>query len=118
MERQEKIDAIIEFLDDNHIEIIDTTSIGAVIVNTEQCLDKTENKYEYDELLEKGLTDNDIGSFKKFLEHNTLMMIKTEEISGVSFENCEYDADELYNTKLLSDVEENVEEDENENDQD
>ena len=116
MERQEKIDAIIEFLDDNHIKMIDTTSIGSVIVDAEQSLDRVDNKLEYDELLEKGLTDNDIGSFKKFLEHNTLMMIKTDEISGVSFENCEYDADELYNTKLLSDVEENVEE--NENDQD
>ena len=91
MEREEKIGAIVEFLDENHIKIIDATSIGSVIVDAEQCLDQVDDKYEYDELLEKGLTDEDIESFKKFLEKNTLMMIKTDEISGVSFENSEYD---------------------------
>ena len=107
MDRTEKIDAIIEFLDENHINIIDITSIGAVIVDAEQCLDKAENKYEYDELLEKGLTDNDIESFKKFLEENTLMMIRTDEISGVSFENSEYNYfSELDGTDLWNEVEE------------
>lgn len=110
MDRTEKIDVIVEFLDENHIKIIDTTSIGSVIVNADQSLDKVDNKYEYDELLEKGLTENDIGSFKKFLEHNTLMMIKTDEISGVSFENSEYDIDGLVETNLWNDE---VEEDEN-----
>jgi hypothetical protein len=103
MDRTEKIDIIIEFLDENHIKIIDTTSIGSVIVDADQSLDKVDNKYEYDELLEKGLTENDIGAFKKFLEHNTLMMIKTDEISGVSFENSEYDIDGLIGTDLWND---------------
>lgn len=102
MDRTEKIDAIIEFLDENHIKIIDITSIGAVIVDADQSLDKVDNKYEYDELVEKGLTDDDIESFKKFLEKNTLMMIKIDEISGVSFENSEYNVDELYGTDLWS----------------
>jgi len=102
MDRTEKIDVIVEFLDENHIEIIDTTSIGTVIVDADMSLDKIDNKYEYDELLEKGLTGGDIESFKKFLEKNTLMMIKTDEISGVSFENSEYDIDELYGTDLWS----------------
>lgn len=110
MDRTEKIDAIVEFLDENHIKIIDTTSIGSVIVNADQFLDKVDNKYEYDELLEKGLTENDIGSFKKFLEHNTLMMIRIDEISGVSFENSEYDIDGLVETDLWNDE---VGEDEN-----
>lgn len=110
MDRTEKIDIIIEFLDENHIKIIDTTSIGSVIVNADQSLDKVDNKYEYDELIDKGLTENDIGSFKKFLEHNTLMMIRTDEISGVSFENSEYDTDGLVGTDLWNDE---VEEDEN-----
>ena len=109
MNREEKIDTIVEFLDENHIKIIDTTSIGSVIVDAEQYLDKVDNKYEYDELLEKGLTDGDIESFKKFLEKNTLMMIKNDEISGVSFENSEYDIDELVGTDLWHDE---VEEDE------
>ena len=78
MDRTEKIDVIVEFLDDNRIKIIDTTSIGSVIVNAEQSLDKVDNKYEYDELLEKGLSDDDIESFKKFLGMNTLMMIKAD----------------------------------------
>ena len=104
MDRTEKIDAIIEYLDENNIEIIDTTSIGSVVIGAEQSLNKVDNKYEYDELLEKGFTDNDIESFKKFLEKNTLMMIKIDEISGVSFENSEYDIDGLYETDLWSDV--------------
>ena len=95
MDRTEKIDVIVEFLDDNRIKIIDTTSIGSVIVDAEQSLDKVDNKYEYDELLEKGLSDDDIESFKKFLGRNTLMMIKADEISGVSFENSEYNIDDL-----------------------
>lgn len=103
MDRIEKIDAIVEFLDENHIKIIDTTGIGSVIVDADQCLDKAENKYEYNELLEKGLTENDIESFKKFLEKNTLMMIKIDEISGVSFENAEYYIDGLDETDLWRD---------------
>lgn len=109
MDRTEKIYAIIEFLDENHIDIIDTTGIGSVIVNADQSLDKVNDKYEYDELIDKGLTDSDIESFKKFLEHNSLMMIKTDEISGVSFENSEYDIDGLVETNLWNDE---VEEDE------
>lgn len=103
MDRTGKIDAIVEYLDENHIKIIDTTSIGSVIVDAEQSFDKVDNKYEYDELLEKGFTDHDLESFKKFLEKYTLMLIKTDEISGVSFENSEYDIDGLYETDLWRD---------------
>lgn len=103
MDRIEKIYAITEFLDENNIKVIDTISIGAVIVDAVQCIDKEDNKYEYDELLGKGLTDNDIESFKKFLEKNNLMMIKTDEISGVSFENSEYYIDGLEETDLWND---------------
>ena len=110
MDRVEKIDKIVEFLDDNHVKMIDTTNIGSVIIDAEQSLNKVEDEFEYNELLEKDLTDDDIESFKKFLEKNTLMMIKVDEISGVSFENSEYDADNLYETDLFND---NVEEDEN-----
>ena len=106
MERAEKIDIIVEFFDENHIKIIDTTGIGSVIVDAEQSLDKVDNKYEYDELIEKGLTNSDIESFLKFLEKNTLMMIKIDEISGVSFENSEYDINFLGETDLLEDKEE------------
>jgi hypothetical protein len=103
MDRTEKIGAIVEFFDENHIKIIDTTSIGSIIVDAEQSLDKGDNKLEYEELLEKGLIEDDIESFKKFLEKNTLMMIRTDEISGVSFENAEYYIDGLDETDLWSD---------------
>lgn len=115
MDRTEKIDVIVEFFDENHIKMIDTTGIGSIIVDAEQSLDKINNKFEYEQLLEKGLTEDDIESFKKFLEKNTLMMIKTDEISGVSFENSEYDIDGLGldETDLWSDkVEEDEEKDE------
>lgn len=102
MDRTEKIDSIVEFLDEDHIKIIDITSIGSIVIDAEQCLDKVDNNYEYGELLDKGLTDRDIESFKKFLEKNTLMMIRIDEISGVSFENSEYNIDELYGTDLWS----------------
>jgi len=115
MDRTEKIDAIVEFFDENHIKIIDITSIGSVIVDAEQSLDKVDDKYEYDELLEKGLTDDDIESFKKFLEKNTLMMIKTDNISGVSFENSEFDIDGfLVETDLWSDEVEECEDEKDE----
>lgn len=116
MDRIEKIDVIIEFIDENHIKIIDMASIGSVIVGAEQSLDKIDNKYEYDELLEKGLSESDIESFKKFLEKNTLLMIKTDEISGVSFENSEYCIDGLYEAGLWSDEMEEDEKCEDEKD--
>lgn len=100
MDRIEKIDAIVEFFDENHIKLIDITGIGSIIVDAEQSLDKVGDKSEYDELLEKGLTDNDIEYFKEFLVKNTLMMVKTDEISGVSFENSEYYVEGLYDTGL------------------
>jgi hypothetical protein len=106
MDRVEKIDIIVEFLDDNHIKMIDISNIGSVIIDAEQTLNKVDNEYEYNEILEKGLTDDDIESFKKFLESHTLMMIKIDEISGVSFENSDYDSGNLYDTDLLDDKEE------------
>lgn len=112
MSREDKIDAIVEFLDENHIDIIDTKTIGAIVVDAEQTLNNEDDEYEYNELLEKGLTEDDIESFKKFLEKNNLMMIKTDEISGVSFEHCEYYTEGLEETDLWSDEEEKDNEEE------
>ena len=106
MERQEKIGIIIEFLDDNHIKIIDTTGIGCIVIDAEYSMNREDNREEFDELLEKGLTENEIESFVKFLEKNTLMMIKIDEISGVSFENAEYYIEGLDETDLWSESEE------------
>jgi hypothetical protein len=114
MERLEKISVIIEFLDDNHIKVIDTTNIGAIIVDAEHNLNREDDECEYNELLDNGLTEEDIESFKKFLEENTLMMIKIDEISGVSFENCEYYIEGLDETNLWGEEEkEEKEEDDN-----
>lgn len=115
MDRLEKIDAIVEFLDDNHIKIIDTTSIGAIVIDAELSLNKEDTELEYNELLEKGLTEKDIESFNKFIEKNTLMMIKIDEISGVSFENCEYYIEGMNETDLLTDSEEDEKCEEEEN---
>lgn len=103
MDRSEKIDEILEFLDENRVVIIDTKYIGSVIIDATLTIDKEDDKYEYDELIEKGFTDDDIEDFKRFLDENTLMMIKIDEISGVSFENAEYYIDGLIDTDLWKD---------------
>lgn len=115
MDRIEKIDIMVEFLDENRVNIIDMASIGSVIIDAEQSLNKEDNEYEYNELIEKGLTEDDIESFKKFLEKNNLMMIKTDDISGVSFEHAEYYIDGLCETDLWNDEAEEDEKCEDEN---
>jgi hypothetical protein len=100
MNRNEKLDTLYEFLDEGNFKIIDVTSIGAVIVDAELVLVKEENEDEYNELLEKGLEDSDIYNLKTFLDENNLMIIKNDEITGVSFENAEYYIDGLSDTEL------------------
>lgn len=114
MERLEKIDTILDFLDENHVKIIDATNIGAVMIDAELSLNKEDTELEYNELLEKGLTEKDIESFYKFIEKNTLIMIKVDEISGVSFENCEYYVEGLDETDLWNDEDGEKEEEEDE----
>jgi hypothetical protein len=109
MDRKEKIDALLEFFDENHVKLIDTTCIGSIIVDAEQTLDKVDDRYEYDELIEKGLTYSDIEALKKFLEKNNLMMIKEDDISGVSFEHSEYYIDGIEDTDLWKEEYKNAE---------
>lgn len=89
MNRKEKIDVIIEFLDENHITIIETANIQGLIIDAQVDFNESESAFEHDELIEKGLTDEDLQSFISYLEYNMMMMVKTDEVTGVSFENCE-----------------------------
>ena len=114
MERKEKIDAFIDFLDENHITIIETSTIQGLIIDAQFTIDQDESEDEYNELIEKGLTDEDFESLNEFLESKMLMMIKTDDVNGVSFENCEISSNTFpeFATDLWKDEEENNEEEE------
>jgi len=88
MERTEKIDALVEFFDENHIKMIDTTCIGSVIVDEEQTLHKEDDNLEYNELLDKGLTDDDIESLKKFLEKMIIFQESHLRILNMILTDC------------------------------
>ncbi len=68
LERQKKIDALVEFLDDNHITIIETSTIQGLIIDAQFTINQDESEDEYNELIEKGLTDEDFESLNEFLE--------------------------------------------------
>ncbi len=119
MNRQEKINAVIEFMDENLIKIIETANIQALIIDAQIVIEAgdEENEYEYNELIEKGITDEDLILLNSYLEDHQMMMIKTDDISGVSFDNCELSSDilsdilyESYLWKDDEDTEENEEE--------
>lgn len=101
MERQDKIDAMKEFLEESNISIIEV-DFGKIVLEADFSLNKEENEYEYKELLEKGLTEKHIEEFKKFLESNNLILLEIDKISGVSFENLEWDIDNLEESELWS----------------
>ena len=109
MNRKEKIDAVIEFLDENHIVIIETADIQGLIIDAQFNIDEKESAYDHDELIEKGLTKEDLQSFNSYLEDNMMMMIKIDEVTGVSFDNCELSSDFLYESDLWKDEEEEEE---------
>ena len=113
MNRQEKIDVIIDFLDENGLKIIETSTIQGLIIDAEYCIDEPEAKDEIAELISTGLSLDELELFKTYLNDNQMILIKEDEISGVSFENCEYISDLLHESELLND-EENAEEDEEE----
>ncbi len=114
MERQKKIDALVEFLDDNHITIIETSTIQGLIIDAQFTINQDESEDEYNELIEKGLTDEDFESLNEFLESKMLMMIKIDEVNGVSFENCEISSEALpeFIIDLWKDEEDEEEEEE------
>ncbi len=95
MNRQEKIDVLIEFLDENHITIIETSTIQGLIIDAQFTINQDESEDEYNELIEKGLMNEDFKSLEEFLESKMLMMIKIDDVQGVSFENCEISSEAL-----------------------
>lgn len=116
MNRKEKIDAVIEFMEENMIKIIETANIQALIIDAQFVIDAEDeqNEYEYNELIDKGLIDKDLELLNSYLEDNLMMMIKTDEIQGVSFENCVLSSELLYESVLWEDDKEEDEEEEEE----
>lgn len=111
--REGKIDSLVDFFGENNLIIVDTEDIGSVVVecdvrinNEEDSTDK-DSKYYYDELIDKGLDNKDIEGFNEFLDRHSLIIVKNDNVSGVSFENCMYDLDELYNLDLWKNEETN-----------
>lgn len=105
MERKEKIVAVIEFMEENNIKIIETANIQVLIIDAQFVIDAEDeqNEYEYGELIDKGLTDKDLKLLNSYLEDNLMMMIKTDDVQGVSFENCELSSEMLYESVLWED---------------
>jgi hypothetical protein len=84
MEREDKIEKVIQVLDDNHIEIIDTDILGSVIIDAQAILEK--GKDVYDQLIEEGITKEDIDELIDFLGDQNIL-VEMDNISGVSFED-------------------------------
>ncbi len=112
MNRQEKIEALIEVLDENNIKIIDTSSIQGLIIDAQFTINRDDNEFEYNEMIDKGLTDEDLGIVESFIEASSWMMVKIDDVQGVSFDNVELSLDMLYESDLWKDVEEGEEEEE------
>jgi len=106
MNRKEKIDALIEVLDENGIKIIEVYKIQGLIIDVQFTINRYESEDEYNEFVEKGLTDQDFESLEEFLESKMWMMIRIDDVQGVSFENVELSLDMLYESDLWKDEEE------------
>lgn len=106
MDRTEKIDALVEVLDDNNIKIIETSTIQGLIIDAQFNADEYEDEYEYDELLDKGLVPEDIVSLREFFESAMWMLVKVDEVQGVSFDNVELSIDMLYESDLWKEKDE------------
>ncbi len=110
MNRQEKIEVLIEVLDDNNIKIIETSTIQGLVIDAQFNINQGEGEFEYNELIEKGLIDEDFASLEEFLESNMMMMVKIDDVQGVSFDNVELSLDMLYELNLWKDDEDEEEE--------
>ncbi len=105
--REEKINRLLDYLNENNIKIIEIEKIGEVIIDEE--FNVIQNKeycnFEHIELTEIGLSGSDIDELGRFLDSSGLMMIREDDITGVSFENCEYYLDKLFDSTLWIDEE-------------
>ncbi len=110
MNRQEKIEALIEVLDENNIKIIETSTIQGLIIDAQFTINEDED--EYNGFVEKGLTDEDFKFLEEFFESTMWMMIKIDDVQGVSFDNVELSLDMLYESDLWKDEEDSDEEEE------
>ncbi len=99
MDREEKIGSLIECLQEHNIKIIDTKNIQGLIIDAEVDKDTLKESLN-DEGEDKGINDEDLDGLFKFLDGSGLVLVDIYNVSGVSFENCEYYVDSLYESNL------------------
>lgn len=95
--RVRKIQKLIQFLNDNDILMVEQSRIGDVgITNI------VKEEFVHDSLIiESGFTKDDIINVTEFFKKARIILISTDDICGVSFENCLLNVDELYVSNML-----------------
>lgn len=94
--RLRKIRKLIQFLDDNDILMVEQSHIGDVRPST------VKEEFIHDGLIiESGFTKDDVNSVMEFLKRARVILISTNDICGVSFENCLLNEDELFISNML-----------------
>ena len=105
MERIEKINTLINYFDDVHYKIIETMNIQGLIIDVEvpeENLRADLTGGDYGE----PLTDKDVDELVDFLEGKHYIIVSIDDVSGVSFDNCEVSNDVLEVTDLWKEDEE------------
>lgn len=98
MKREKKIDAMLEFFDSAGIILVDSQLLFEVVI-TES---KVQDAYIHDELLglKVGLSSQDVEKLLGFFDKIGVIAVDSKSISGVSLENCKFNTDDLYVSKL------------------
>jgi hypothetical protein len=95
--RERKIQKLIQFLNDNDILMVEQSHIGDVgITNI------VKEDFIHDGLIiESGFTKDNVTSVTEFFKRARVILISSDDICGVSFENCLLNEDELYISNML-----------------
>jgi hypothetical protein len=95
--RTRKIQKLIQFLNDNGILMVEQSHIGDVGITN-----AVNEEFIHDNLIiESGFTKDDVISVTEFFKRARVLLISTDDICGVSFENCLLNEDELYVSNML-----------------
>lgn len=95
--RLRKIRKLIQFLDDNEILMVEQSHIGDV-----KPISTVKEEFIHDGLIiEGGFTKDDVNSVMEFLKRTRVILISTDDICGISFENCLLNEDELFISNML-----------------
>ncbi len=95
--RIRKIQKLIQFINDNNILMVEQSRVGDVgITNI------VKEEFVHDGLIiESGFTKDDVISVTEFFKRARVILISTDDICGVSFENCLLNEDELYISNIF-----------------